>query len=384
MNKEINKETKKEINKAINSEDKNSIVLYGVSKVEYGAEGCTPYPMCLKSCANYLGQDVERDFTMVSTGAAFRLNWDTTSWNGGNVDVIHTFDNPETIYRLGVEALGREFNMITRNNKSCDVKFGSTYNSDTKADFIEFIKNQIDKGHPCIALGIIGPAEACIITGYKENGNILLGWNFFQDAIEFAAGIKIDESGYFMSDQWWENNDTAAVISMGEKNKSLISNKKIIDNAIKVMTGRNDIKSGKSFAKGISAYDSWKRAILNEADFSVTVLPVLAERLMCHGDAMDCLADGRNNGAIFMKKLSEEWKEQSNVCHSIENQFLKVTENIWKMAEVLGGYERNEKQMINFAKTEVRKQLAVLIEECKIADSKALEGLIQLSKSISI
>ena len=79
----------------------NSVVLYGISKVEYSLNGCTPYPMCLKSCANYLGQDVSLDFTMVSTGTAFRLTWDTTSWNGGNIDAMHTFDDPEEVYRLG-------------------------------------------------------------------------------------------------------------------------------------------------------------------------------------------------------------------------------------------------------------------------------------------
>ena len=372
------------MNKEIKSDNTNSIILYGVSKVEYGANGCTPYPMCLRSCANYLGQDIGIDFSMVSSGAAFRLTWDTTSWNGGNVDVIHTFDNPEDIYKLGVEALGREFSIITRTSTSCDVKFSCSNNSDNKEDFINFIKKQIDRGYPCIALGIIGPPEACILTGYKEDGDILLGWNFFQDAIEFAADIKIDESGYFLSSRWWDNNETIAIISIGEKNKPMISNKDIIDNAIKVMTGRVDIKSGKTFAKGIYAYDAWKKAILNEADFPKSaVLPILAERLMCHGDAMDCLADGRNSAAIYMKKLSEELIEYSNTCQMIEKQFANIVTNIWKMADVLGGYERNEMQMENFAKTEVRQQLAVLIEECKIADSKALEGLMLLSKKLS-
>ncbi len=372
------------MNKEIKSDNNGSVILYGVSKVEYGVNGCTPYPMCLRSCANYLGQDLSMDFTMVSSGTAFRLTWDTTSWNGGNVDVIHTFDNPEDVYKLGVEALGREYSILTRTKTSCDVKFRSSHNSDNKAEFIDFIKKQIDRGYPCIALGIIGPPEACIITGYKENGNILMGWNFFQDAIEFANDIKIDESGYFLSSGWWNNNDTIAVISIGEKIKPIISNKNIIDNAIKVMTGRLDVKEGKTFAKGIYAYDAWKNAILNESNFSKNaLLPILAERMMCHGDAMDCLADGRNNAAIYMKKLSREWKEHSDVCQMIENQFSNVVKNIWKMAEVLGGYERNVKQINNLAKVEVRQQLAVLIEECKMADSKALEGLILLSNKIS-
>ncbi len=355
-------------------------VLYGISKVEYGAGGCTPYPMCVKSCANYLGQDVGIDFSMAASGAAFRLTWEAEAWNGGNVDVIHTFDDPEEVYKLGVEALGREFHIITRTNTACDVKL-SINCSDKKHDFIRFIKKRIDAGFPCIALGIIGPPEACIIAGYGDNGETLLGWNFFQDSFEFARDVKIDESGYFISGKWWENNDTIAIISIGETIKPPISRKEIIENAIRVMTGRLDKKSGKTFAKGIFAYDAWREGILNEADFPRdAVLPLLAERLMCHGDAMDCLADGRSNAAVYMKRLSEEAEEHGDSCRRIEQHFSRVAANIWSMAEILGGYERNEKQLKNFARPEIRKQLAVLIEKCKQEDSKALEELILLSK----
>lgn len=370
------------MNKKINQED--SVVLYGISKVEYGAGGCTPYPMCLKSCANYLGQDISLDFSMVASGAAFRLTWDTTSWNGGNVDVYYTFDNPEEVYRLGVEALGRDVHILARANTPCDVKMTSTNTSDKKSDFISFIKNQIDKGFPCIALGIIGPPEACIITGYRDNGETLLGWNFFQDFAEFAADVKKDESGYFISKKWWENSDTIAVIALGEKDKPLISYKTIIENAIKVMTGRLDIKSGRTFAKGLMAYEAWKKAILNDADFPANaILPILAERHMCQGDAMDCLIDGRHNAAKFMHKLSEELKEHSEVCKGIEDQFTKVTSIINRMADLLGGYARDEKQLYNLAKSEVRQQIAVLIDECKNADKKALELLVTLADSLS-
>lgn len=370
------------MNKMVKRENENSVVLYGVSKVEYGPNGCTPYPMCLKSCANYLGQDISLDFSMVATGAAFRLTWDTTSWNGGNVDVIHTFDDLEEVYRLGVEALGRDFQIITRVDTPCDVKFASKKCSDKKGDFISFIKNQIDKGFPCIALGIIGPPEACIITGYRENGEILLGWNFFQDFTEFAAGVDIDESGYFITGKWWENHETVAVISLGEKEKPLISHKAIIENAIRVMTGRLDKKSG-TYAKGIMAYDAWKKAILNESDFPANaIIPILAERLMCQGDAMDCLYDGRRHAAMFMKKLSEEQKEHCETCKIIEKQFTEVVSNIGKMADLLGGYARNEMQMRNLVKPEIRKQIAALIDECKAADMKALEALKVLANSL--
>lgn len=365
------------------ADSKNSVILYGISKVEYGADGCTPYPMCVKSCANYLGQDIGIDYTMVATGAAFRLTWDTTSWNGGNVDVIHTFDEPVKVYRLGIEALGREFQMLARATNTSDVKLSGCTVSDHKEDFIRFIRSQIDKGVPCIALGIIGPPEACIITGYRKCGETLLGWNFFQDGREFASEVQYDESGYFITDSWWENSGTIAVISMGEIVKEPMDIKGILENAIEAMTGRLDRKQNKTFAKGITAYDAWKKAILTESEFpSNAILPILAQRLMCHGDAMDCLEDGRHNAAVFMKNLSEKLPEFKDTCKCAEEQFAKVASNIWKMADILGGYARNEVQMHNFAQPQVRQQLVRLIDECKAADSKALETIEVLHRSL--
>jgi len=364
-------------------ESETSVVLYGISKVEYCAEGCTPYPMCLKSCANYLGQDIDITFPMVSTGAAFRLTWDTTSWNAGNVDVMHTFDEPEEVYRLGVEALGRDFDLLARASDTCDVNFSNSRKSDNKDDFISFIKTQINKGFPCIALGIIGPMEACIISGYRENGEVLLGWNFFQDCPECASYVKTDESGYFVTGRWWENESTVAVIAMGEISRPPASTKSILENAIKVMTGRYDKKSGKTYAKGITAYDEWKKAILTESEFGPNaILPILAERLMCHGDAMDCLMDGRHNAAVFMNKLAEELPEFKDLCRCAADSFSKVTSSVMKMADLLGGYARDELQMRNLGKPEIRQQIAVRIDECKKADSKALEVLRTLVKSM--
>ena len=149
------------------------------------------------------------------------------------------------------------------------------------------------------------------------------------------------------------------------------------------MTGRLDTKSGKILAKGIAAYDAWKKAILDNSEFPPNaILPILAERLMCHGDAMDCLADGRHNAATFMKKLSEGLPDLKDLCKCAEEQFSKVSSNIWKMADVLDGYARNERQMRNLAKPEVRQQIAILIDECKLADNKALEALKSLKNSM--
>ncbi len=358
-----------------------STILYGVPKVGYGVYGCTPFPICLKATANYLGEDVDYDYAMVSSGAAFRLVWDETCWNGGNVDVLHTFDDPIMVYKNGIEAIGREFKLLGRENRltrSDPAKFSSIESNATKEDFIKFIKEQIDKGYPCIGLGFIGPPEACLITGYRNDGQTLLGWNFFQDNPEFASSVRFDDSGYFITDSWWENEETIAVMSMGEKTSVPIPLKKLIQNAITVLSGR---KHG-DYAKGIMAYDAWKKAITDESQFpKEPIMPILVERLMCQGDAMDCLADGRDNAGKFFEKLADQNPEQS-LFREIASKFQTVKQNAYSMYKTLGGWQRDEKQLQALAKIENRLIISGLIEKCMVADSEALQLLQKLEQTL--
>jgi AraC-like DNA-binding protein len=340
----------------------NSVVLYGVPRVGYGVyEGCTPYPICLKACANYLGEDIDYDYTMAVCGAAFRLVWDVTCWNAGNVDVCFTFEEWEKVYRLGIEGLGYRYEAIHRENNT------------RKEDFISFIKERIDKGIPCIARGIIGPPETCIITGYRDGGNTLLGWNFFQDNPEFAGNVQFDESGYFISKDWWENTDTLSVMCMGERTGGKKTAEDIVKTAVEVLTGRQE----GNYAKGLLAYDAWKKAIMDEEQFNDNaILPIMAERMMCHGDAMDCLIDGRWRGAEFFGKLSKE--QPGGIYEEVADKFKQVAENIGKMAEALGGFDRTQVQMTNLYKLENRKKIGELIDNCKSADEEALSLLMKL------
>lgn len=343
-----------------------SVILYGVPKVYYGAYGgCTPLPICIKAVANYMGIELDYSEAMVNCGAAFRLTWNETCWDGGNVDAIFAFDDPSKVYRCALESLGCEYNLLGRSK------------STEKSEFIRFIKEKIDNGIPVIALGIIGPPEAGIITGYRDDGNTLLGWNLFQEYPEFAGNISFDESGYYVTDKWWENKDTVAVMSLGEVNKDKkYTLRDIIENAVEVMTPR---KKGE-YAKGIYAYDAWKKAILDESQFGKDMVsPLLAERLMCQGDATDCVADGRKNAHDYFKKLAEENPEQP-LFGQLAEQFGKAAYGAHKMYQLLGGWERGEKQMQALAQRETRVEIGKLIDKCKAADEKALSLLTELSK----
>ena len=149
--------------------ENGSCILYGVPKVAYRYEECTPFPSCLKACLNYMGQELSYAWLMAASGAAFRLRWNTRCWDGGNVDIMMIYDSPTEAFERSFRAAGRSHRFLGRNGGS------------VKVEFVDFITAEIDQGRPVIALGIIGPPEACIITGYRDGGQTLLGWNFFQE-----------------------------------------------------------------------------------------------------------------------------------------------------------------------------------------------------------
>ncbi len=349
-------------NMKISEEDQAQGILLGVPRVQYGPECLTPFPACLRACANYIGIDISYDYVMAASGAAFRLTWDETQWNLGNVDSIFTYDDPERVYRQGIESLGCSYSLLDRE-------------SSTKEEFIKFNKSQIDKGNPVIALGIIGPPEACIITGYRNGGDTLLGWSFFQDNPEYNRDITFDEAGYYITQRWWDNPDTLAVMALEPTDAKKADIKTILTNAIDVMTGR---KCG-NYAKGLSAYDAWIKAVENDKDFSEDlILPILAERLFTHGDAIDCISDGRYNAALFMKKAAEEYPEHKALFEKAETYFINVYKVHTKLLEVIGGWERGETQMRNFANPDVRKRTVQFIREAKENDEKAFAVLKKL------
>ena len=327
----------------------DNAILYGVPKVAYGSDGCTPFPMCVRSCAKYLGLSVDYTRAMAESGAAFRLTWNTACWDGGNVDAVFSFDDPEKVFRCGMRAMEREFKCLNRTPET------------KKENFMDFIRREINAGNPVIALGIIGPPEACVITGYREGGNV------FQEYPECQARVRFENNGYFITSHWWEKPDTTALIATGTDSLPPFTPREALQNAAEALEGR---MCG-TFAKGTFAYDAWRDALLRDQDFPPdAVFPLLVERMMCHGDAMDCLSDGRYHAAKYLRRLAEQCPEWACGLHAAAAELEAISEILWKeMIPVLGGWERGEAQTRQLA--ENRRLFAGQIERMKAHDQRA-------------
>ena len=271
-------------------------VLYGVQRVWYRHEECTPFAASLRSCLNYLGQDIRYAYLMAATGAAFRLRWNSSCWDSGNVDIMNVFDDTEEAFVRGFRAAGRSCSFMRREANT------------TKADFADFIRAEIDAGRPVIALGIIGPPEACVIAGYRAGGETLLGWNFFQESPEFG-GRRIDDSGYFTTDRWWGNPSTRLLMAIGEDRVETPDASEILREALDILERETVTHSnGCAYYGGQAAYRAWAAAFSNDEDYPEGMpLPRLFERLMCNNDALMTVGEGRAYAAAWLRTLADSF-----------------------------------------------------------------------------
>ena len=279
----------------------DSCVLYGVPKVYYGRmEGGlmqgTPFPMCLQSVLNYMGQNISYAELMAYSGAAFRMRWDVDGWNFGAVDIRFTYESHHRPFELAFKGAGRSFQISENPNAPKSI---------IKQDAIALIKSEIDCGRPVIALGVVGPPEACIVTGYKDNGESLLGWSLFQGdgggVDEFSGDCQIDESGYFIKSNWWDN--TNAIMSVGEEIGTIVPAKEVLENAYMLMTKElvHTYNGGQDFLGGQAAYEAWAKALEDDASFTDSAR---AEEIgWCHGDAETMLGEGRSFASAYMYML---------------------------------------------------------------------------------
>ena len=146
------------------------------------------YVNSVVSALNALGENLTYDYVCAVSGSAFRTSFSMKTYcefNHGNYHVINTPDIIEHTFRV----LGYEISHYVRGDFNRDCKI---------------IMDSIDKGFPVITLeGVIDCSDACIITGYDNDGQVLLGYNPFMDVEDDHKEVH-DSTGYFRKSGWHE------------------------------------------------------------------------------------------------------------------------------------------------------------------------------------
>ncbi|MBN1764173.1 MAG: sigma-70 family RNA polymerase sigma factor [Sedimentisphaerales bacterium] len=361
-------------------------VIEDVPKVGFyqGGNNCPEsytFPSCLGACLKFLGRDLGRReieihgakwylnnnyvFIMGTSGEAFRLFW-KPGWRLDNVNSLGDKSDPGEFIDRAFEAVGYKYQIVYKNPDDAN------HESLFKKAILENIQQ---KEHPVIGLGIIGPPECCVITGYDEKGDVLVGWNFFQGMPEHNQGIDFEPSGYFRKRNWYQ--DTWGLILIGEQTIPAPMPeiyRKSMQWAID-LAQRPTINLGGERQNGLAAYTAWSEALLQDDEFPSDNMDILRQRHMAHDNAAGMVAEGRWYGAQYLKMVVEDepaLAEDLNAalaCYEAEHSL------IWQIWGLVGGIGRSDEHVKNFADPAIRRQIAPLILQARAQEEKATQHL---------
>jgi hypothetical protein len=362
------------------------VVLEGVRRIAFETEPgrdaeTVPFPACLSACLEYLGEGCGlREITwqgstwqqnltylhlMGTTGAAFRLSW-RPGWHLDNTEIMHMSDKPSAPFERGFEAVGRAYEVLVPPE-------GQGREAYWRMRIAESIR---DQGRPVLGFGVVGPPECCILTGYDEGGEVLIGWSFFQHIPEFNAGVGFEPSGYFRKRDWFK--ETYSPIVIGEKcERPPLAEiyRKALHWALKVVRTPLTTRYGGERHNGLAAYAAWADHLSHDDDFPAGDLPVLIERHMVHQDAVGTVAEGRWYAANFLQQIAdhepamEEYLSAAAACYEAEHDLM------WGVWNLMGGLGFGPEHARKLAQPAVRRQIISLILEARDRDAEAAEQI---------
>ena len=169
----------------------------------------TPFIGSLYAALQGMGMPQPYHDLLALSGAGNRLCWKPGTWNGGNCDILSCEEPPFTPHFRVLRALG-----LTAQVRLCQEIVGLPGPFVLKESAKAEIVASIDGGIPVIAMGIIGPPECCVVHGYEDGGEALIGWNYFQDSEGF------DPQQPFRKADWFGNLVGYLLISRTEASPS--------------------------------------------------------------------------------------------------------------------------------------------------------------------
>jgi len=335
---------------------------------------CFPFPACMRSSLEFMGEDygfraveghgstwrLDNAYTylMGVTGMAFKMTW-KDGWYLGNPGINHLTDDLSQPYGRAFEAVGYAYDLLLKKDTAeCEAEF--------RKRIIESVR---DKRHPVIARGVVGPPEECMIVGFDEGGDVLIGWSYFQTAAEFNQNVEFEPSGYFRKKGWFE--DTVSLVLIGDKVEKP-PREEICRKALRwalTVSRTPRVKGG--FSSGHAAYGAWADALRRDEDMPADDMDVLRVNYHVHEDAVGTAAEGRWYAAQFLKQVAEDIPDMARPLLAAARYYEAEHDLMWKIWGFTGGPARTDEGALNLADPAVRKKMIPIIGEARKLDEKA-------------
>lgn len=366
-------------------------VLKGISRIGFQpAENMAPenisFPSVMRACLENIGENYGFEmieeanlkvsnaytFLMGISGTAFRFfwNWNSRTSEGGRIDSLFFIDNPLEEIDTTFDALGYSYELLFNKDHEDKVSVDKEYFKDKTYLQKKIVESIKDKKKPVIGLGIVGPTEWSIITGYDEEGEVLIGWSYFQDPSDKA--IDFEPCGYFRKRAWFD--DTTAIIIIGDKKDKVSLNciySKALKSGVKLME-KNNIKNTPT---GFDAYTAWSKELLMDDYFPQESEGILRNRYSVQEVTCLELAERRWYGTKFFEYIIKDFPAAKEDLMGASKCFQEEHDMMWSILELTGGFMHQD-SYIKFADPNVRKKVSEIILGALEKDREAAKHIL--------
>jgi hypothetical protein len=365
-------------------------VLQGLPRVGFydgnGAPEDDLLPSCIKSFLRYRGEDLGflsrpyaadpwhdlHCYLLGLSGCAFRRIMTPDAWDMGDGSPFRMTDDPIEPARRALAGAGYGCDALLKSGFAAEYRLSlpaEASEEEWRARIVESIR---EKGRPVIAVGVIGPPEPCLITGYDEGGEVLIGWNAFQTDAEFADGMEYEPDGTFRKRGWFAGTEALILIGDPQPRPDAVAlHRSALALGVRLLRG----PYARERLSGQAAFSAWAEQLLDDRNFAGLPAEELMHRMYVHHQRGGDLAEARAFGAPFLRFLAEAHPEARAELLAAARCFDDEHDLVWAIWEFTSGMVADQAGAEKLARPDVRGRIVPLIRLARTRDAEAADHL---------
>lgn len=335
----------------------------------------------MRACLDYLGED----YGHMSLNNHWRLDRAYTFFMGISGEAFGSVLTPEPVkgYDSVFNAKGYEYEILFKNSD-----YYRMFSQDIQAFYGEQVKKFDNEGYireliadhlsnnqrPVIALGLLEPPQGCVVVGYNNYGEELVGWNFLPD---YSPNPK---PKYINKKDWYK--DIYAVILVGEKHESPEFKSTYIK-ALQEALEYLQMNQTKPIPLGLNSFENWEKALVDDEKFVEDNSDSLREQFnsLVVPNVWD-FAERRWYAARFIEQAIEYLPEPNDELTAAMHCFDAEHDMMYEFAGMIDHAPGRDVNLKKLADPQIRRGMAEIIHQCYEKDIEAVKHIEKALKKV--
>lgn len=224
-----------------------------------------------------------------------------------------------------------------------------------------------DRHTPVIGIGVFGPPEPFLITGFDQGGEVLLGWSHFQDQKKGDPRLSFEPTGQFRLHDWYEALDGALIVTGTQQRPAPRDMyRSALERAIRELRAAEG-----SGPLGTAAMARWAAHLESEADFAGFSEEQWRKAQSDHGGTAGDLAERRALAGSFVMLACRQFREAEDDLHTAKAAFEGSHDTVYEIWETVARTGPFDPDLSKFQNPECRRVMAGLVRRLAELDRRA-------------